>query len=140
LFDRLLAVNPISVPSVLVAREAQVLQSDAMRQMGVSDAAQAPDLDSFRDTAERRVRLGLIVAALIRDNGITVDRERVSNRIDELSAPYDDPAQIRTLYLQSRELMSQIEHAVLEEQVVDWLNERVKSHPKPVPFRELMAR
>ena len=139
LFDRLLAANPISVPSALVAREAQVLQSDAMRQMGVSDPGQAPALDSFRDTAERRVRLGLIVAALIRDNGITVDRERVSNRIDELSAPYDDPAQIRTLYLQSQELMSQIEHAVLEEQVVDWLNERVKSHARPVPFRELMA-
>lgn len=139
LFDRLLGANPISVPSVLVAREAQVLHSDAMRQMGVRDPQQAPEVDSFRDTAERRVRLGLIVAALIRDNGISVDRARVSDRIDELSAPYDDPAQIRTLYLQSQELMSQIEHAVLEEQVVDWLNERVKSRSKPVPFRELMA-
>ena len=139
LFDRLLAANPISVPSVLVAREAQVLHSDAMRQTGASDPSQVPAMDSFRDTAERRVRLGLIVAALIRDNGITVDRERVNNRIDELSAPYDDPAQIRTLYLQSQELMSQIEHAVLEEQVVDWLNERVKTRAKPVPFRELMA-
>jgi trigger factor len=139
LFDRLLAANPISVPSALVAREAQVLQSDAMRQMGVRDPQQVPDVDTFRDTAERRVRLGLIVASLIRDNGITVDRARVSDRIDELSAPYDDPAQIRTLYLQNPELMSQIEHAVLEEQVVDWLNERVKSRAKPVPFRELMA-
>jgi len=139
LFDRLLAANPITVPSVLVEREAQVLQSDAMRQMGVQDPQQAPPVDTFRETAERRVRLGLIIAALIRENGVTVDRSRVSDRIDELSAPYDDPAQIRTLYLQSQELMSQIEHAVLEEQVVDWLNERVKARAKPVPFRELMA-
>jgi len=140
LMDGLLAANPVTVPVALVDREAEVLQSDAMRQMGIEDAQQAPALDSFRETAERRVRLGLLIAAVIREHGISVDRAKVSERVDALSAQYENPGQIRDLYLQNQELMTQIEHAVLEDQVVDWLNEKASKKARAVSFRDLMSR
>ena len=58
--EQLLETNPIAVPEVLVRQEATGLQSDAMRNMGIEDPAQAPPVDGFRDAADRRVRLGLL--------------------------------------------------------------------------------
>ncbi|MCC5795392.1 MAG: trigger factor [Chromatiales bacterium] len=139
LFEQLVAGHGIEVPAVLVEREAQSLQADAMRQAGVSDPAQAPAAETFRPSAERRVRLGLLIAAVIRDHGIKVDRNQVLRRVDELSAGYEQPAQVRQLYLQNQDLMTQIEHAVLEDQVVDWLAEKAQLTGKPVAFRELMG-
>lgn len=139
LLEQVLAANPIDIPVILVEQEATALQSEAMRNLGVSDPGQAPALESFRQTAERRVRLGLIIGGLIREQQLVVDREKVRERIDQLSAGYDKPDEIRKLYYQTAQLLTQVENAVLEEQVVDWLAGRAATTPKPTTFRGLVA-
>jgi trigger factor len=139
LLEQLLTSNPIEIPVILVEQEATSLQSDAMRRLGVSDPGQAPALESFRQTAERRVRLGLLIGELIREQGLVVDREKVRERIEQLSSGYDNPDEIRKLYYQTAQLLSQVESSVLEEQVVDWLAGRAAVTPKPTTFRALVA-
>ncbi|MBN8279178.1 MAG: trigger factor [Gammaproteobacteria bacterium] len=139
LLEQVLAANPIDIPVILVEQEATALQSEAMRNLGVSDPGQAPALESFRQTAERRVRLGLIIGGLIREQQLVVDREKVRERIDQLSAGYDKPDEIRKLYYQTAQLLTQVENAVLEEQVVDWLAGRAATTTKPTTFRALVA-
>ncbi|MEO7386114.1 MAG: trigger factor [Gammaproteobacteria bacterium] len=139
LLDQLLVANPIDVPVILVEQEATSLQADAMRNLGVSDPVQAPALESYRQAAERRVRLGLLVGALIREQDLVVDREKVRERIDELSKSYEKPDEIRKLYYQTAQLLTQVENSVLEEQVVEWLTSRAVVTPKPTTFRALIA-
>lgn len=139
LLEQLLQANPIEIPVILVEQEATSLQADSMRNLGISDPAQAPALESFRQTAERRVRLGLLIGALIREQEIVVDREKVRERIEELSGGYEKPDEIRKLYYQTAQLLSQVENAVLEEQVVDWLAGRAAVTPKPTTFRAIVA-
>lgn len=139
LLEALLAANPIVVPAVLVEQEAASLQADAMRNLGVSDPQQGPGLDSFRETAERRVRLGLLIGAVIRENQIQVDRERVSARIDQLSQGHTKPDEIRKIYHQTPHLLTQVENAVLEEQVIDWLTDRAKVTPRSTSFQALVS-
>ena len=42
-----------------------------------SEAEQAPPLDTFRESAEKRVRLGLLLSTAIQDNAIETDQDKV---------------------------------------------------------------
>jgi len=128
------------VPSALADQEAASLRSESLRNMGMADDddPNAPPVAEFRDAAERRVRLGLLVGAVIQDNGLEVDRELVKARVDEICAPYDQPEQIRKMYFQNPQLIGQVENMVLEEQVVAWLVDRSSVTTKQVSFNELM--
>jgi len=139
LLEQLLVANPIDIPIVLVEQEATSLQADAMRNLGITDTAAAPALESFRQTAERRVRLGLLIGALIREQELMVDREKVRERIERLSGGYEKPEEIRKLYYQTAQLLTQVENAVLEEQLVDWLSGRAAITPRPTTFRALVT-
>ena len=130
--------NPVEVPGVLVTQETQSMQQQAMERMGIQDAAQAPPLDTFREPAEKRVRLGLLLQEVIADNKIEVDRDRVNAKIDELVAPYDQPDEIRNMYLQNPQFLGQVENVVLEEQVVEFLQGQAKVSAKKMTFKELM--
>jgi trigger factor len=136
--EQLLDANAIDIPAVLVEKEAATLQSETMRNMGITDPEQAPPPDTFNSAAERRVRLGLLVGAVIEENEIVVDRERVKAKVDEICAPYEQPDEIRKLYFQNAQLISQIEGVVLEGQVVDWLVSQAKLKKKATKFSELM--
>ena len=139
LLEQLLQANPIDIPVVLVEQEATSLQADAMRNLEITDPASAPALESFRQTAERRVRLGLLIGALIREQELVVDREKVRERIERLSGGYEKPDEIRKLYYQTARLLTEVENSVLEEQVVEWLASRAAITPKPTTFRALVA-
>jgi trigger factor len=136
--DAFLKSNQISVPNSLVKDEIDRLQAETMRQLHVEDPAQAPARENFQDMAEERVALGLLVQELIRKQDIALDRTRVDARINELAAPYEQPAEAAKLYRSSRELMTQIESKVLEDQVVDFLIERATITQKPMTFDEFM--
>ena len=130
--------NPIEVPGVLVHQEAHSMQHQAMERMGIKDHDQAPPEATFMEPAEKRVRLGLLLQEVIADNKIEVDRDRVNAKIDELVAPYDQPDEIRNMYLQNPQFLGQVENVVLEEQVVEFLQGQAKVSAKKMTFKELM--
>jgi trigger factor len=137
--EQLLAANPVELPSVMVGREAAALQAEGMRNLGIKDVKDAPPVGAYEEVARRRVRLGLIMGALIREQGLKVDQSRVDNKLDELCRPYEKPDEVRRLYLQNPELMVQIENSVMEDQAMAWLIERAKVTPKAVTLAELMG-
>ncbi len=136
--DQLLDANSIDVPAVLVEKEAATLQSETMRNLGVTDPQQAPPVETFNKAAQRRVRLGLLVSAVIEEKNLVVDREQVKVKVDEICAPYERPEEIRKLYFQNPQLISQVENVVMEGQVVDWLVSQAKLEKKVTNFAELM--
>ncbi len=136
--DQLLDANSIDVPAVLVEKEAATLQSETMRNLGVTDPQQAPPVETFTEAAQRRVRLGLLVSAVIEEKNLVVDREQVKVKVDEICAPYERPEEIRKLYFQNPQLISQVENAVMEGQVVDWLVSQAKLEKKATNFADLM--
>ncbi len=136
--EGLAAQNPIAVPAVLIRQEAHSMQHDAMERMGIKDHAQAPPEDTFKEPAEKRVRLGLLLQEIIAENKLEVDRERVTAKVDELVAPYEKPEELRNMYLQNPRFLGQVENAVLEEQVIEFLQSKAKLSTKKMAFRELM--
>ncbi|UCC13322.1 MAG: trigger factor [Gammaproteobacteria bacterium] len=138
--DGLLARNDLELPGVLVEDEIRGLRESAARRMGVdpSEASNLPPRDTVEEPARRRVKLGLLVAEIIRQSDIQLDQTRVRERIKELAAGYRDPDEVIKLYTSNRQLMDQLEMEIMEDQVVDWLIERAKISEKSVPFKELM--
>jgi len=136
--DQLLEANPIALPRVLVDEESASLQRDSMQRTGITEPGKAPPLESFRDAAEQRVRLGLLVSAVISENNLEISKERIHEKLDEACAPYDNPEEIRNIYLGNPRLMSGIENTVLEEQVIEWLVSQAKVKDSPATFEEFM--
>ena len=139
--EQLLEANPIEIPSALIQNEAANLRKEAMRNLGIpddeTDDPRVPSLEVYQEPAERRVRLGLLVGAIIEENDLEVDRERVKLKVDDICAPYENPEEFKKLYFQNPQLLQQVENMVLEEQVVDFLVSRAKLTLTPRAFGEL---
>ncbi len=81
--------------------------------------------------------LGLLMGQIVKAESIPVDRQRVQARIEELAASYPNPEEARRAYQHNAEAMRQIESAVLEDQVIDWILERAKMTDEPMSFQEI---
>ncbi|MEN9704714.1 MAG: hypothetical protein RLZZ393_593 [Pseudomonadota bacterium] len=136
-FDALIEANPVDLPRALVDEQVQELQIDMMQRAGMRDAKQAPPREPFVEPARRRVALGLLIGELIRREQMTVDRDRVNTRLDELASAYPNAEEIRRAYLQSPDAMRQIETSVLEDQAVDWIVARAKVTDKASAFADV---
>jgi trigger factor len=135
--DALYRENTFDVPRAMVDEQVQRMQVDAARRMGAKDASQVPAREVFEDPARRRAALGLLMGQIVQAEGIKVDRERVQNRLNDLVASYPNPDEVRRAYLQNADAMRQVESAVLEDQVVDWIVERARVTDKPMTFKDL---
>ena len=129
--------NPLELPRQLVEEQIQELQVEMLRRAGVRDAKQMPPREPFEPPARRRVALGLLMSELVRGAGIKVSREAVQEKLNELSASYSNPEEVRRAYLQNAEMMRQIESQVLEQQAIEWVLGQARITEKPSTFAEL---
>jgi trigger factor len=136
LFDALHRDNPVEVPQILVEERIKELQAQAARRSG-QNATQPPAREAYEESARKHVALSLIIGEIVRRQQLKVDRARVEERLEAITAQYPDPSTVRRQYLQSREAMEQIESAVLEDQALDWVASQAQITEKPSTFAEL---
>ena len=135
--DSLYRDNPIELPRSLVDEQVQRFQLEAARRTGAKDATQLPPREAFEEPARRRAALGLLMGQVVQQEGIKIEREHVLSRLNDLVAGHSNPEEARRAYLQNAEAMRQIESAVLEDQVVDWIAEHARVTDKPMTFQDL---
>ena len=109
-----------------------------MQRMGIEDHDQAPPLDNFSEMADKRVRLSLLIGELISEQNLTVDADKVRERVEEMCAGYENSEDMINMYLGNQQVMQQIQPIVLEQQALDWLLENGESSTKKVGFTEYM--
>jgi len=135
--DALYRDNNIEVPRALIEEQIQQLQLDMARRANITDPKQLPPAQTFEESARRRVALGLLLGEIVKAEGLKVDRERVQTRLNDVASAYPNPDEVRRAYLQNADAMRQIESAVLEDQVVDWIVGKAKITERPMTFKEL---
>jgi trigger factor len=119
--NELLERHEIALPQTLVANEIGIVRQQMVAQFGGGaqfDASMLPD-ELFTDQAKRRVKLGLIVAELIKVMQIRLDEERTRARIAEIAGGYERPDEVARYYLSNEEALNSVQGAVMEDQVVD---------------------
>ncbi|MBA4211531.1 MAG: trigger factor [Polaromonas sp.] len=141
--DALVAVSELDLPKSVVQSELDRLVEGAradLKQRGVKDAEKAPIPEElFRPQAERRVRLGLVVAELVRSNELHAKPEQIKAHIEELAASYEKPADVVRWYQGDNRRMAEVEAIVIENNVTEFVLSKAKITEKAVSFDELMA-
>ena len=141
--DALVASAELDVPNSLVENESERMIANAredMKKRGIKDADKAPiPADIFKPQAERRVRLGLVVAELVRSNNLQAKPEQLQAHIEEMAQSYEKPADVMRWYLGDRQRMSEVEAVVIENNVTDFVLAQARISDKSLPFDELMA-
>lgn len=141
--DALIQVATLDIPKALVDSELERLVTNAredLKQRGIKDADKAPiPSELFQPQAERRVRLGLVVAELVRTHNLQAKPEQLQAHIEEMSQSYEKPADVMRWYLSDRQRMSEVEAVVIENNVTAHVLSLVKITDKALPFDELMT-
>ncbi len=141
--DALASVAELDLPNASVQSELQRLIENAradLKQRGVKDADKAPIPEEiFKPQAERRVRLGLVVAELVRAHDLKARPEQIKSHIDELAASYEKPAEVVRWYYSDNKRMSEVEAIVIENNVTEYILAGAKVTEKPIEFDDLMG-
>ena len=121
--DSLGGLHEFDVPDPMVTREIQVLKDQMMSQFQQPPGGKQNDLnlpdELFKDQAQKRVKLGLVVNEVISKFEIEVDQDKLDEHLKELAASYAEPEQVIGWYRGNPEQMQNLEMGVLEDQVVD---------------------
>ncbi|MEK8050753.1 trigger factor [Ideonella sp. DXS22W] len=141
--DALIKVAELDLPKALIESETERLVASAredLKQRGMKDADKAPiPTEIFTPQAERRVRLGLVVAELVKVNNLQAKPEQLQAHIEELSQSYEKPADVVRWYLSDRQRMAEVEAVVIENNVAEHVLANAKVVDKALPFDELMT-
>ncbi len=141
--DALLDTHKPELPKALVDSEIDTLRQQMMQRFG----GQQQDFDvksllpdtMFQEDAERRVALGLIVGEIVKDNQIKVDADRVREMVEELASTYEEPEAVVNYYYENRQLLSSVESAALEDQVVDFILDKAKVTDEASSYDEIVT-
>ncbi len=141
--DALVAKAELDLPKTSVQAEINRLLEGAraeLKQRGIKDAEKTPIPDDvFRPQAERRVRLGLVVAELVRANNLQAKPEQIKAHIEELAASYEKPADILRWYYSDNNRLAEVEAIVIENNVTEFVLGKAVVSEKSLSFDELMA-
>ena len=143
MYETLLKTNNFKIPNATVNEQADLMRKDALMRIGHSEDNAGDDLfpiDSFLEKAEKRVKLDLLFAELINHFDIKVEKQHVDDYIDEESKRYKDPEQYKKWITGQPKQLDQFKMIVLEKQLVEKLENVLKSKKKVIKFSELANR
>lgn len=141
--DALVANAQLDLPTSIVKAETDRLIQSAredMKQRGIKDADKAPiPEDLFTPQAEKRVRVGLVVAELVRAHGLEARPEQIKAHIDELASSYERPEEVVRWYFGDRRRMAEVEAIVVENNVTEHVLSRASVTDRKLGFDEIMG-
>jgi trigger factor len=129
-------------PRSLVDAEIQAMAestAENMRRQGMKpdDIKLSPDL--FRQQAEDRVVIGLVLSDLVRNHGLAATREQVRSRVEAAAQTYEQPEAVIRWHYEKPERLAEFETAAVERNVVDWALSRTRVVDRPTTFEALMG-
>lgn len=141
--DALVGKAELDLPKSIVQNEIDRLiegQRAELKQRGLKDVEKLPiPEDIVRPQAERRVRLGLVVAELVRAHGLEAKPDQIKQHIEDLAASYERPADVVRWYYGDNRRLAEVEAIVIENNVTEFIYGKAKTVEKKVEFDELMG-
>lgn len=141
--DALVKQAELDLPNASVQAELQRMVESAradLKARGIKDADKAPiPEDLFRPQAEQRVRLGLVVAELVRNHELHATPDQIKAHVDELASGYEKPEEVARWYYSEMDRLAQVEAMVIENNVTDFILSKAKVTDKALSFDELMG-
>ena len=139
--DLLIAQNQVTLPGSLVKSEIESLRQQALQQFGGGkqniDPSMLPD-ELFREQAEKRIALGLILGEVIKTRNLKADPAMVKSTIEDIASTYETPEQVVRWYYSNKEQLAAVESSVLEDQAFEAILAEAKVTEKKVTYDDVI--
>jgi len=139
---KLYEANKMDLPATLLANEVTRLQTQyksALLQQGLSEKdIPMADASKFKEQAEKRVTLQLLVADIIKTNGIKVDPAKVRAMIEKSAVGYEDTSEVINWYYSDKTRLAEVEALALEEEVINWILGKAQVNETELAFDALI--
>ena len=140
--DELHKAATFEVPRALLDSEIQRMQEHAVadlkqRGMTTQDLTLPPDL--FTDRAARRIKVGLLVAELVKKHNLQARDEQVRKVIEEHAQSFEQPDQLVRWYYGEPARLDEVKALVMEDNVVEWALGNMKVVDEKTAFDDLMG-
>jgi trigger factor len=136
------ADEPIDAAAV-VAPEETALEGAADAEPAAAPQAEEDEEKAraeFQRIAERRVRLGLLLAEIGRNNNITVSQEELNQALTQEARRHPGyERQVIDYYRKNPDALNELRAPIFEEKVVDFIVEMAKPGERKVTPQQLMA-
>jgi trigger factor len=140
--DLLLKVAQFDLPKALVQWESQRLMQQTVQEMeqrGMAMKGMQLPAELFKERAEKRVKLGLILADLVEKFSLNADAAKVRVLVEDYAQSFEHPEEVVRWYYADPARFQEIENLALEENVVEWVLGQAKITDKTLAFAELMG-
>jgi trigger factor len=139
--EALLKIAKFDVPRGLVDLEVQTVMQKTVQEMEsrgmkMKDMPFQPEM--FKERAEKRVKLGIILSEVVQKHGLQARPEQTKAMIEDYAQGFDEAEQIIRWYAADPKRMIEVENLVLEENLVDWVMGQAKTTDKQAEFNDLM--
>ena len=146
LLDELAETHDFEIPEKLLDQEFEAIWKQYEEQRKEGGAADADDdkpedeqKQEFRDIAERRVRLGLLLSEVGRTNNVQISQEDVNRQLMiEARRHAGHEKEVMDHYKNTPGAMQQLTAPIYEEKVVDFILELADVSEKKATMEELM--
>ena len=139
--DLLLKEHQIDLPASLVKSEIESLRQQAMQQFGGGkqhiDPSMLPD-ELFKEQAEKRISLGLILGEVIKVKKLKADPALVKSTVEDIASTYETPEEVVRWYYSNKEQLASVESSVLEDQAFEAILADAKVTEKKVSYDDVI--
>ena len=134
------ASEPLDAAAIVAPEETALEGASDSEPAAAEDADDEKAREEFRRIAERRVRLGLLLAEVGRNNNITVGQEELNQALAQEARRHPGyERQVIDYYRKNPDALNNLRAPIFEDKVVDFIVELAKPAERKVTPEELLA-
>ena len=142
--DALLRIGQLDVPKALLDFESRNIMQQTIRDLKERGVKMPQNLslppDMFAERAQKRVKLGLILAELVKQHNLQAKPEQIKALIKEYAQGFDHPDEVVKWHYSDPSRLQAVENLALEDNVVAWVMATARVTDKAMEFNELMGK
>jgi trigger factor len=140
--DALHQAATFEVPRSLLEAEIQRMQQQAvedLKQRGMTQQEVTLPPQLFTDRAARRIKVGLVVAELVKRHNLEARDDQIRKLIEEHAQSFEQPEQLIRWYYADEGRLNEVRALVMEDNVVEWALGQMGVVEEKTSFDDLMG-
>lgn len=132
----------VELPQALIDQEASALmqrQVEQFQQQGLKAEDIGLTLETFKPDAEKRVKIGLVLGEVIKENKIEATEDARKAFIEDQASAYEDPKEVIDWYAKNPQAQKEIDAILVEKEIANAILKDAKVKEVSKSFEEIVS-
>ena len=142
IYKLILDVNKFDIPQATLDDQMKSMRNDALARMGQKLDDAPEDLypeETFREDAEKRIKLDLLFSAFLKKYELEVSESEIQEYLEKESKKYKEPEQYMNWAKTQQNTLENFKMIILEDKLIEKLKSELKSSDKVIKFKDLSS-